>query len=140
MHKLEDLFDEAVKLGSKKTIANAQNELNKHDRKHLEDAEKAQRGKGNKPKHRVEIWDKVSPINGIPADVLAKDVPDGGEVYVLYLDDRAVQIQKQDPELAGNVAMDKATALAKGGKMIDEHVGRIVEDEIREEVLRALLS
>ncbi|GAB6170535.1 hypothetical protein JCM15765_00130 [Paradesulfitobacterium aromaticivorans] len=140
MHKPEDLFDEAVKLGSKKTLAHAKNELNKHDRRTLEDTEKAQKGKNGKPKHRVEIWDKVSPVNGIPADVLAKDVPEGGEVYILYLDGKAVQIQKQDPELAGNVAMDKATALAKGGKMIDEHVGRIVDEEVREKVLRALLS
>ena len=140
MHKPEDLFDEAVKLGSKKTLAHAKTELNKYDRRTMEDAEKTQKGKGNKPKHRVEIWDKVSSVNGIPAYVLAKDVPDGGEVYILYLDDRVVQIQKQDPELAGNIAMDKATALAKGGKIIDEHVGRIVDEEVREKVLRALLS
>lgn len=140
MHKPEDLFDEAIKLGSKKTLANAKAELNKHDRKTLEEAEKAQKGKGNKPKHRVELWDKVSPVNGITVDVLAKDVPDGGEVYILYLDDKAVQIQKQDPELAGNIAMDKSTALAKGGKMIDAHVKKIVDDKVREEVLRSLLS
>jgi hypothetical protein len=67
-----------------------------------------------KQRYRVELWDRVTPVNGVPAaEILAarQDIPDGGVVYLIYRDDQVLYFQPHAPGQAGIVPMTDADAL-----------------------------
>ena len=75
------ILERARQLGSTKTLADvsaalAKRDINAYKEKH-------------KQRYRIEIWDKKSPINGVPAEKIfasRADIPEGGEVYLIYID------------------------------------------------------
>lgn len=87
----------------------------------------------------MEVWDKKTPINGVPAEeILAKrtDIPQGGEVYLVKRDGRVWIFQPHEPGTLGFVKMIKTKARQAGDKHSDEIAG----DRMRQRVLEAATS
>lgn len=131
-----ELLKEARELGSTRTLADVETELAKYDYPTLRAQEST--------RYRVEIWDGVSPINGVPAATIMERVPrhpDGtpGSVYLIYVDGNLVYLQPHDPEQAGLVPMTPEVALQKAQKIVDQLVEQAVDERVRREVLRQLL-
>ena len=69
---------------------------------------------------QVQIWDKVSPINGVPAEKIVNDWKDVDEV-VLILDESGRVLEMNDPNILKsnlNLTEDK-TALEIGQAYLD---------------------
>jgi hypothetical protein len=131
------ILAEARNLGANKTLADVEAALAQYDYETLRAQERT--------RYRVELWDKQTPINNVPPEVILQDVPkhpDGSysEVYLIYIDGNLVYLQKHDPEQVGFVPMDADTALAKANKIVDELVEQAVDARVRQEVLRQLLA
>lgn len=124
----------ARELGSSATLDQIQIAINQIDRAVLE-AQERQR-------YRVEIWDKKSAINGVPAEkVLASrdDIPADGEVYLIYVDDHLVYFQPHDPDQGGIVPIPEGKGVERGQQHVSALVGRDVDQRVMEEVLRQIL-
>ena len=129
------ILERARQLGSTRTLADvdaalAKRDINAYKEKH-------------KQRYRIEIWDKKSPINGVPAEKIFSsrtDIPEGGEVYLIYIDGQLRLFQPHPPFEGGMRAMgpDEVRSIA------EQHVDRMAEadaeDEIVREVLEELLS
>jgi hypothetical protein len=90
-------------------------------------------------RYRTEIWDKTSPINGVPAaQVLAgrDDIPADGTVYLVYEGDRVLMFQPFDPDRQGVNKMTPAIARQKASK----HVERLAEPRMRARMEQHLLG
>lgn len=125
------VLKEARELGSTKMLADVDAALAGYDYPALVTAEKVN--------YRVELWDKTSPINGIAPEVVGEDMPAGGEVYLIYINDKLVFLQKHDPEQAGLVAMTPTTAIEIAGRIVDQLAEQVVNARIQSAVLRVLL-
>lgn len=126
-----EVFKEAVQLGSTKTLTECKEIIARQDSTTLIEDEKR--------KYRVEIWDKNSSINGIPADAIAKDVPNSGEVYLVYENGILSMLQKHDPHQMGFVAMNAEQALQVANGIINEKVNGVVKGIIYNSVLEEML-
>jgi hypothetical protein len=84
-----------------------------------------------------EIWDKVSDINGVPAEtILARDdFPQGGEAYLLYLDGVLRYLQPHDPTQSGYVAMDLTLANTRAAEHKDNLAVEITDSIVLNEVM-----
>ena len=91
---------------------------------------------------RIEIWDKVTPINGVPAEkIIARDdVPDDGEVYLIYVDGQLRFLQPHDPFQAGIVPMTKDTVEQIANQHIDQLAWQVADEKIFNMVLEKLLA
>lgn len=127
-----DILKEARELGSGATLAEADALLAGYDYPALREAERTN--------YRIELYDKVSPINGVPTETVLRDTPDGGEVYLIYINDRLVYLQTHDPEEIGFVAMSEARALEAANAVVDDLIERAIDARVREEALRMLLA
>lgn len=75
-----------------------------------------------------ELWDKISPVNGVSAQtILARgDVPADGAVYLIRKGERVVWFQPHEPHVPGRVPMSPETARACA---VDQYE-RIITDEV----------
>lgn len=72
-------------------------------------------------RYQVVLWDRKSPINGVPAsDVLAArdDIPPDGAVYLIVRDGQVIYFQPHKPGVAGIEPMTEVEAL----QYADEYV------------------
>ena len=71
----------------------------------------------------VELWDRQTPINGVPAErIIARDdVPDEGDIYLVYRDGQLVIFQPHDPN-GGPIPTGQGQAVA------DTHVAAMAAD------------
>lgn len=129
-----DIVDFAANLQPAVTLveADVQTELDLVDQDAILATEEA--------KFTHEIWDKTSPINGVPAaTVLAnrKDIPAGGEVYLIKdaATGRVVYFQPHQPGVEGLQAMDSETV----GTHAEDHCHGICCDNARMEVIRTVM-
>ncbi|MDI6872107.1 MAG: hypothetical protein QME79_12340 [Bacillota bacterium] len=125
------ILREARSLGANATLAQVSAALGKRN--------VAERAEAKKARYRVELWDKKSPINGMPAEqVLAArtDIPQNGEVYLIYIDGKLVYFQPHPPDEGGIRAMTKDEAL----QIASAHVNRMVEAEAEAEIAREVLE
>lgn len=81
----------------------------------------------------VEVWDRVSPINGVPAEHFHArgDVPAEGDVYLLKAGGKIVGFQPHEPDVEGIVAIPKGKGLERGNR----HADVIAADRAAGEVL-----
>lgn len=129
------LFAEARNVyGFTGTLADVQAALASVDRAALEEAEKA--------RYKIEIWDERSPLAGQPPEYWRQrgDWPEGGKVYLIYVDGNLRIVQPHDPEQAGFVPMDEATARARAEAYVASLVEQAVDEKVKEAVLMRLLS
>jgi len=91
---------------------------------------------------RVEVWDKVTPINGMPAEkILAReDVPDDGEIYLLYVDGVLRFLQPHNPFQAGIVPMTAENVMQVANQHVDQLAWQAADEKIFELVLEKLLA
>lgn len=126
------ILKEARELGSTKTLADVNAILATYDYPTLRQAERAN--------FRIELWDKVTPINGVAPEVILQDVPEGGEVYLIYINDNLVYLQKHDPEQIGFIPMNATRATEVANKIVDDLVEQAIDAKVHDEVLVKLLS
>ena len=78
-----------------------------------------------------EIWDKLSPINGVTAEEMLLrrgcEIPPGGEVYLIRDQDtgRVLVWQPHLPNTSGLVPMTRDMARAVGMTHIKIHLGQL---------------
>jgi len=91
---------------------------------------------------RVEVWDKVTPINGMPAEkiVAREDVPDDGEIYLLYVDGVLRFLQPHNPFEAGIVPMTAENVMQVANQHVDQLAWQAADEKIFELVLEKLLA
>lgn len=70
----------------------------------------------------TQVWDRTSPINGVPAEhFLARDdVGPTGDIYLLIRDGQVVMFQPHEPGVAGIVRVPKGRGLTRGNSHADE--------------------
>ncbi|MDI3341838.1 MAG: hypothetical protein QJR03_15030 [Sphaerobacter sp.] len=89
-----------------------------------------------------ELWDKQSPINGVPAEqLLARDdVPPGGAIYLIRekATGNVLYFQPHLPGAAGIVAMDEATASTEAGSHVQAVAQTRADQRVLQEALRKL--
>lgn len=125
------VLKKARELGSTKSLADVEAEIAKIDYPALRAQER--------DNYRVEIWDKVTPINGIEPSVILQDAPEGGEIYLIYIGNRLMYLQKHDPDQMGFAPMTRERALEAAGKIVDDLIEQAVDARVEKEVLRNLL-
>lgn len=75
---------------------------------------------------RYEIWNQESPLNGVAAaDIKARADYVGGEVYLLFVDDRLTVIQPVAPGVSGLVPMTLEEACGHAGRQVTEIAGQL---------------
>ncbi|MFD2172448.1 hypothetical protein [Tumebacillus lipolyticus] len=126
-----EVLREARNLGSSATLAQVDEEITKHDYAALRASEKV--------RYAWDVWDKVSPINGIAPNLILADAPQDGEIYTVAVDGRTVILQKHDPEQLGFSPMTREQALGHAEKQVDSMVEQVVDALVKDQVLRALL-
>lgn len=90
-----------------------------------------------------EVWDRTSPINGVPAaQVLASrtDIPATGDVILVKQGDRVVMFQPHEPDQPGIVAIPAGQGMARGraiaDRIVSERVSARVAERVREKLER----
>lgn len=86
-------------------------------------------------RYRIEVWDRKSPINGVPAEsILAtrRDIPPGGLAYLIVRDGRVLYFQPHDPFEPGLVKLTEANVQEVAGR----HVEAIVEQEADQAIIQ----
>jgi len=129
------LLERARELRANKTLADVEAALGKRD--------VAARKEQKKARYRVEIWNKRSPINGVPAEkILASrtDIPENGEVYLIYIDGNLTYFQPHPPGEGGLRPMTRKEALQIASAHVDKMAEAEAEAEIINEVLEELLA
>lgn len=131
------LFNEVRNIyGFNGTLADVQEALASVDRTPYEIAERN--------RYRIQIWDEVTPLNGLSPEFLRQhwghEWPEGGKVYLIYVDGALRIIQYFDPNHSGFVPMDEQTALARAQEYVDARVEEAVDAAVKEQVLIKLLT
>lgn len=128
------IFQRLNQFGITKTFSEIEAALAQVDRQAIFNQERS--------RFRVEVWDKISPINGVPAEkiIAREDVPDDGEMYLVYVDDHLLYFQPHDPFQAGIVAMTPENVLEIANQHIDQLAWQAADEKIFEMVLEKLLA
>lgn len=69
-----------------------------------------------------EIWDRVSPINGVPAETMLANYPetaDGRDILLVKEGDRVIMFQTHDPEQPGFQPLTEARVAELGAAYVD---------------------
>ena len=88
-----------------------------------------------------EIWDRTSPINGVPAEtVLAQrtDIPAEGDVILVKSGDRVVMFQPHESDQPGIVPLPTGQGHARGQAMADTTIADCASAEVARRVSAAL--
>lgn len=128
------IWQRLTQMGLQKSLSDINTALTQVDQQAIFSQERA--------RYTVEVWDKQSPINGVPAEQILQrqDLPEGGEVYLIYVDGRLLYLQPHDPFQAGIVPMTKENVLEIANKHVDQLAWQVADEKIFEAVLEKLLA
>ena len=120
-------------MGVSKTLTEVETALSEVDTESIFNTERA--------KYKIEVWDKVSPINGISASKILErtDIPEGGEIYLIYINNQLVYLQPHDPFQAGLVPLTSENVLDIANQHIDQLAWQAANEKIFETVLEKLV-
>ena len=120
-------------MGVSKTLTEVETALSEVDTESIFNTERA--------KYKIEVWDKVSPINGISASKILErtDIPEGGEIYLIYINNQLVYLQPHDPFQAGLVPLTSENVLNIANRHIDQLAWQAANEKIFETVLEKLV-
>ncbi|MCT4543306.1 MAG: hypothetical protein N4A63_07175 [Vallitalea sp.] len=85
---------------------------------------------------RGSIYDKITPINGIDSKTILDGLSNDAQVYLIYIDNSLVYLQKHDPFQIGNVEMTNETIQ----DVINKHITSLVDDRLMEKVIEKVDS
>ena len=91
--------------------------------------DRAERLKQERARWSWELWDHVSPINGVEANDIMRlrsDIPKDGVVYLIYRDGELLYFQPHDPDEPGH----KKMGFTRARSMARKHVERLVEESV----------
>lgn len=122
-----------LKSQGKETTANeVEKIISAYDRDNLAKIQKA--------RLRYEIWDKKSPINGVPADKIIKSRGYSiSNAYMIFIDDNLVYFQDHNPNKTGYEKMTKKEAEKLAVDFIDKKVEENVDHIIISYVINKIL-
>lgn len=93
---------------------------------------------------RWEVWDKKTPINGVPADAIIRnrnDIADADQVYLVLVDDTVTYIQPFVPGVEGitHMTADDVPGIADAHvvEIVDTRAFRAVTEAVRERLAPA---
>jgi len=120
-------------MGVSKTLTEVETALSEVDTESIFNTERA--------KYKIEVWDKVSPINGISASKILErtDIPEGGEIYLIYINNQLVYLQPHDPFQAGLVPLTSENVLDIANQHIDQLAWQAANEKIFEIILEKLV-
>ena len=132
----QEIYEALLKEDIEVTLEEVQAEVDKINIQELIDAEKE--------KYEIIIWDKVSPINNIPAEryLNRPDAVNSDQIY--YINDKesgkTVIFQPHDPFKAGFVAMTPAYVDQISKLHLNQFVNMIVYEDIFIKVFNSFLE
>jgi len=120
-------------MGVSKTLTEVETALSEVDTESIFNTERA--------KYKIEVWDKVSPINGISASKVLEraDISEGSEIYLIYINNQLVYLQPHDPFQAGLVPLTSENVLDIANRHIDQLAWQAANEKIFETVLEKLV-
>jgi len=120
-------------MGISKTLSEVETALSEVDTESIFNTERA--------KYKIEVWDKVSPINGISASKVLEraDISEGNEIYLIYINNQLVYLQPHDPFQAGLVPLTSENVLDIANQHIDQLAWQAANEKIFETVLEKLV-
>ena len=120
-------------MGISKTLREVETALSEVDTESIFNTERA--------KYKIEVWDKVSPINGISASKVLEraDISEGNEIYLIYINNQLVYLQPHDPFQAGLVPLTSENVLDIANRHIDQLAWQAANEKIFETVLEKLV-
>ena len=125
------ILKEARELGSIKVLEDIDLLLAGYDYPALRIAERIN--------YNIVLYDKTSEINGIPAaTIMAEDHPID-EIYLIYICDKLVYMQKYDPEQIGFVTMNAARANEAANTIVNNHLEGVIDARVKDEIMTKLL-
>lgn len=133
MITINDVKQVLVEKGVDKTDAEIQAQIDLYDFSALINTEKA--------KYTVEIWDKVSQINGVDADTILQgrtDIPDNGEIYLIKQDGVVKTFQPHNPNKVGCEAMTEQEATSIANTQINRLAESVVDIQVLQQIVDAL--
>jgi len=80
---------------------------------------------------RGEIYNKSSTINGIGSQTILEGLSENAQVYLIYIDNSVVYLQKHNPFEIGNVEMTNETVQS----IIDNHINSLVNDRLMNKII-----
>ena len=91
-----------------------------------------------KERYRYEVWDGVSPVNGVPADRVrqAKGLAPGQAAYMIYIDDRLVIMN--GTHFRTGAPLDAASVEQAAQEHIDFLVEQALVDELVDELIERI--
>lgn len=121
-------------MGVSKTLTKIEAALSQVDQQAVFDQERR--------RFKIEVWDKVSPINGVPAEKILtrEDMLSSGEIYLIYIDGQLRYLQPHEPFQAGIVPMTKDNVLQIANQHVDQLAWQAADEKIFEMVLEKLLA
>lgn len=78
-----------------------------------------------------EVYNKSVTINGINSQTILEGLSENAQVYLIYINDLLVYLQKYDPFQIGNVEMTTETIQS----IIDRHIESLVNDRLMGKVI-----
>lgn len=129
-----DILRQVRSLGADVTLADVEQAVKSIDTTLFELEERA--------KYRVEVWDKKSPINGVPADVIIErhNILPEGHVYLIYTNDVITHLQPFNPDGIGFAPMTYEEALSYGNRDVNLMVSEAVDRRVTNIVIKKLLG
>lgn len=115
------------------SIGEIEDLINKQDREQIENEQKS--------RFSYEIWDKKSPIKGIPATKIKSSINhDFKQVYLIYIDNKLVYFQDHKPNESGYISMTKSEAEKEAQEFINKKIEEYTDDIIAKNVIKTIMS
>lgn len=135
MINILDIFKEASTLGSTKTLTELKEKFNTYNYEQLVNDKVTSN-------YKVEIWDKVTLINGIQPNIILNQIPNytPDAVYLIYINGGLVYLQTHEPYVAGHVPMTEEKALEIANDIVRERAESEVDKKLNDELLEFMLT
>lgn len=89
-------------------------------------------------KYTVTVWDKQTPINGVPAEIVIEShrIPEHGTAYMICQGETIIFFQSRDPFTGAIITPEPAQAI--GEAHLDQFVESVAQQAIVEAIIEKL--
>jgi len=87
-------------------------------------------------KYTVKVWDKQTPINGVPAEIVIEShrIPEHGTAYMICQGERIIFFQSRDPFTGAIITPESAQAIGEA------HLDQFVESAAQQTIVEAIIE